>query len=271
MRFDSNRAWREASASVSGNRDVLVALAGVFLLLPSLAFSLFVPQPTPAPGMSEEQMLALMSAYYTSALPLLIPMALVQAGGTLSILTLFTDRNRPTVGQAIRRGFVGVLPYIVAQILFGMALGLAAGLLLMVGSLTGVAAIAAVSVVLALALAIWAAIRISLVAPIVVVEGQRNPIAALLRSWSLTRGNVARLGVFYALVIVAFLVIMILVMAVVGVVLALIAGGEVTRVVAAVFSSALGAALTVYLVAILAAAHRQLAGSPVDGIAATFD
>ena len=41
MKFDSNQAWKQAASQVSANRDVLIALAGVFLLLPVLAFSLF--------------------------------------------------------------------------------------------------------------------------------------------------------------------------------------------------------------------------------------
>ena len=42
MKFDSNRAWREASAAASANREVLVAVAGVFFLLPGLASVLFL-------------------------------------------------------------------------------------------------------------------------------------------------------------------------------------------------------------------------------------
>jgi hypothetical protein len=221
--------------------------------------------------MKEEQMLAMMSAYYTSALPFLLPIALLQAGGSLAVLTLFTDRNRPTVGEAIRTGFLGVLAYIAAQMILGMGLALALGVLLAIGSLTGTPAIAAIFVVAAIMLAVWIAIRTSLVAPIVAVERQRNPVAALVRSWALTRGNGGRIGVFYALVIVAFVVVMILVMAVVGIVLALVSGGEVARVVAAVVSSILGAAMTLYLVAILAAAHRQLAGPSAEAIGAAFD
>ena len=208
MKFDSNLAWRQATDSISANRHVLVPLAGVFFLLPSLAFSMFFPQPQPAAGMTEEQMLVMMSAYYTSALPFLFPVMLLQAGCMLTILTLFTDRNRPTVGEAIRAGFTGTLTYIAAQILFGLALGLGVGSLLAIGSLTGSTGITAIFVVIALMLAGWAAIRTSLVAPVVAVEKQRNPVGALLRSWVLTRGHGGRLGLFYMLVIVVFIVVL---------------------------------------------------------------
>ncbi|GAM05589.1 hypothetical protein [Novosphingobium sp. MBES04] len=42
MQFDSNLAWNEAVARVRANRDVLMALAGVFFLLPALLSSVFL-------------------------------------------------------------------------------------------------------------------------------------------------------------------------------------------------------------------------------------
>ncbi|MFD2135472.1 hypothetical protein ACFSLT_10020 [Novosphingobium resinovorum] len=41
MKFDSSRAWSQASQAVSANREVVLALAGVFFLLPQLMFSIF--------------------------------------------------------------------------------------------------------------------------------------------------------------------------------------------------------------------------------------
>lgn len=64
MKFDSNLAWKQASSSIGANREVLLALAGVFFLLPSLVFALFLPAPEPVAGQSEAQMMAGMEAYY---------------------------------------------------------------------------------------------------------------------------------------------------------------------------------------------------------------
>lgn len=271
MTFDSNRAWKEASAAIVANREVLLALAGVFFVLPSIAFSLFFPQPEPAAGATPEQALAVMREYYLAAAPYFIPIALVQMGGTLAMLTLFTDRSRPTVGEAIKQGFVAVIPYFVAQLILGMGLGLAAVLLLSLAALTGVAAIAViVGIALAVA-AIYVGIKTSLVAPVVAVEHQRNPVAALRRSWALTKGNSVRLALFYLLVAIVFILVVSIAMALVGVVLALLVGGETARIIAAVVSAVLGAVFTLYFVAILASAHRQLAGPSVAAVSATFE
>jgi hypothetical protein len=271
MKFDSNRAWKEASSSVAANREVLLALAGVFFLLPSLAFALFFPQPEPAAGMTEQQILALMRSYYASAMPFMIPMALVQAAGTLALLTLFTDRSRPTVGHAIKLGLAGLVTYFVAQLLLGLGFGVIGGVLLALGAISGSKLIIGIVIAAILAAVIHVAIRTCLSAPIVAVERERNPVAALVRSWRLTKGNSGRIGLFFLLVVIAFLVVVSIGMAVIGIVLALVAGAETARVVAAIISSALGAVMTLYLVAILAAVHRQLAGPSPETVSAPFE
>jgi hypothetical protein len=271
MKFDSNLAWKQASSAIAANREVLLALSGVFFLLPSLALSLFFPQPEPVAGQNEQQILALMGDYYVSIMPFVIPMTLVQAAGTLALLTLFTDRSRPTVGAAIRQGFAGILAYFMAQIMLGVAIGLIGGILLAIGSVTGTPALVGLAIVAVVGMAIYAAIKTSLVAPIVAVERERNPIAAIRRSWLLTKGNSARIGLFYALVVMVFFVVMAIVMALVGIVLAVVAGDEFARVAAAIVSSALGSVMTLYLVAIIATVHRQLAGPSEQAASAPFE
>src|SRR5512139_3506758 len=130
MKFDGNAAWKQACAAISANREVVLALAGVFFLLPSLAFSLFMPQPEPRAGLDEKELLALMQSYYVSAWPWLTGVLIVQGIGTLAVLTLFTDRSRPTVGAAIRLGVAGIVPMIVAQVILALALGFMGGVVL---------------------------------------------------------------------------------------------------------------------------------------------
>lgn len=271
MQFDSNRAWKEASAAVRANREALLALAGVFFLLPSLAAALLFPQPETAQGMSGEQAMAVMREYYVAAMPFLLPMMIVQAAGTLGMLALFTDRRRPTVGGAIRLGFTGLLPYVASQLLVGIGVGIAGGLLFGIGAATGVRALSVVVGALLVATVIYLAIRTSLTAPAIVVEGTRNPVTALKRSWALTSANSLRLGVFYLLLAVAFIVVITIAMAIVGLIATLLAGAATERVVSAVVSSALEAVMALYFVAVIAAVHRQLAGPSSEALSATFD
>jgi hypothetical protein len=270
MTFDSNRAWKEASAAVIANRDVLLALAGVFFLLPSLAFALLMPAPEAQPGATPQQAVAAMTAYYAAAAPFLIPMTIVQAAGTLGLLALFTDKRRPTVGEAIRLGFVGLLPYIGVQLLLGVALGLGFAVLGGIAAASGVQALVVIVIVGVVLGGGYVVVKTSLAAPIIVVEGVRNPVVALRRSWLLTKGNSVRLALFYLLLAVVSAIIVTIIMAVVGVLATLFAGGEPARVIAAILSSTLGSVMTLYFVAVIAAAHRQLAGPSADRVSETF-
>src|SRR6188768_2494145 len=40
VKFDMSEAWREAMAMITANREVLLVVAGIFFLLPSLALGL---------------------------------------------------------------------------------------------------------------------------------------------------------------------------------------------------------------------------------------
>ena len=137
MKLDSNRAWKDASRNVSRNREAILAVAGVFFLLPQLALALFFPQPEPTVGMSEQQMFEMVQAYYLATLPVLLPLVVCQALGTVTLLTLLSHAARPTVGEALRRSLPGVLTYLGAQILLGIGIGLGGGLVLSLLALSG--------------------------------------------------------------------------------------------------------------------------------------
>jgi hypothetical protein len=72
MMFDSNLAWQRASATIRANREVFMALAGAFFLLPTLALTLLFPQPAPPPGASEAALMQFAMDYYTETMPVAI-------------------------------------------------------------------------------------------------------------------------------------------------------------------------------------------------------
>jgi hypothetical protein len=270
MKFDANLAWQQASTAVSANRDVVLALAGVFYMLPSLGLALIYPPPQLADGASSEAVMNAMSSYYLDILPFVIPLLLFQAAGTLALLTLLTDRSRPTVAQAIGIGVRGIVPYVLAQVILALGIGVAGAVLIAITAAAGMAAAAALGIAAVVALAIYLGIRTSLAGPVIVVEGVRNPLTALQRSWRLTGGNTARIGLFYLLVIVAFLFVILVVTLVTGIVFSLLASVQLQTAAQAVISSLLEAVVALYFVAIIAAVHRQLAGRPAGTDSDTF-
>lgn len=259
MRFDSNRAWQEATALISANRDVLWALAGVFLVLPSFAVGVLAPPPQPPAGADRDALMALLTNYYNSAWPWLLGMAVCQVIGTLAMLALYTDRTRPTVAEALQLALRGALPVILAQILAGMAFALVAMILITIAAMTGLQVFATLIVALCLAALIYLMVRISLVAPVVMVDGERNPIAALKRSWALTRDNAGRLLLFYALLLIGFGIVILLVGGLADLLLRLVLGVELGTALGTLVSAALQAVMAIFFMAVYAATHRQLA------------
>ena len=257
--FDSSRAWAEAAAAVSANRDVLLALAGVFVVLPTFAMAILVPPPLPQTGISMQALVATMGEYYRSnALPL-IAAALIHMIGTLAMLALITDETRPTVGQTIKQGFTSTPSVIAAQLVLGMAIGAVVLLPVALGGALKSPAILVVALAAALGLAVWAWVRASLVSPAVLVDRLANPLTALKRSWQLTEGNALRLLGFFALLVIASLVIMAVAESAIRLVLALLIGASGAELGAAFVAAVLQAVMTVYFVAVTATAHRQLA------------
>ena len=261
IKFDSNLAWKDALSAVSANREVLLALAGVFFMLPSLAFTLLFPVPEPNAAMSAEQQAAMTLDFLKSAAPVILPMAIFQAAGTLSLLTLLTDQARPTVGQAIKLGFVALLPYFLAQLMFGVAFGVAGSLLLGLAAAIGSPALGSLILAIVMAALFYGVIRITLVPTAIAMEHVRNPVAAIRRSWTLTQGNTGRIALFFVMLLVALLVITVVLQMLIGTLLLVIAGADGARVGIGVVSSAVSAVITLYVVAVLASIHRQLAGT----------
>jgi len=269
--FDSNRAWNEATNMVGANRDLLLALAGVFLVLPAFAIAMLLPPPDAQQVTTIDALLATLGDYYRTNAVLLVLVALFQMIGSLTILALFTDSRRPTVGEAIRVGFRFTPTAIAAQLILGAAIGAMVLLPVLLGGATKSPGITALSLVAALGLGVWAIVRLSLVAPAVVVDRLANPLAAMQRSWRLTEGNALRLLAFFLLVVIGFVVVTLVGEGAVRLVLTLVAGDKPADIVATLVATLLQSTMSVYVVAISAACHRQLAGPSAQSMVDKFE
>lgn len=274
MTFDMSKGWSEAIAMMRGNREVLGIVAGIFFFLPGLLFSLIGPDMNAMfsgfDPEQTEQLVAAISTVYSRYWWLFALVLLAQIVGYLALLALLRDDTRPTVGQAIATGLKSLLPAFATYLLFVVGVSLALGLLFALVAATGVPALAAVAVLLAVPVVFYLAIKVSLAAPVIAIERTFNPIAVLARSWRLTKSNSGRLFAFFVLLTVAYVVIS----TVLGIVLlAIVAalGDDAGRIVGAVISGLVGAVATVVLIAVLAAVHRQLAGPSAGSMRDTFE
>lgn len=241
---------------VAANRDLLLAIAGVFYLLPGLVGAVFVPSPTMTSAMTEAQMLEVMQDYYASSLPVLLVLSLLPMVGMLTMLVVMLDAARPTVGQAIQRSLRALPSYFASQILVALGILPVSMALAIVLSLFLPDRLA---VSVALGILLYPIMRTMLVGPVVAGRSERNPVTAIRHSIRLTQGNAGRILLFIGLALFVFLVIYGLAMMFVGVVLVLMFKGEPQRLIGEGVAGVLLAIAYTYFVAMLAAIYMQLA------------
>lgn len=283
MKFDGNRAWSDAVRAVSGNREVLLVLAGVFFFLPGLAAALFLSTYQAEMATSVAAVVAapkntaalqqMMQAYGAIA-PYVIVLLLVQTLGYMAMLALLTDQRRPTVAQALAIG-ARSLPSLVGAILI-FSLGYVLASLPMGAILMGCIAVlgpqlgGAIGITIDMAVLIVVVTRLSLTLPVIVIDGLHRPIAALQRSWQVTGGNTPRLLAFYMMLAIAYIVITIALSGLLSLLSAAMGAGQGFQLVSGGISGVIGAATSIVLTAILAAVHRQLGGRSHGAISETF-
>ena len=264
MKLDMGAAWNTATALIGRNRSVVLIVAGVFFLLPYLASTLLFPQAMTPDQVNPEDFeaigAAMMQAYADYWWVILI-IFVTQGIGTLALLVLLTDRAKPTVGDAIKRGAIGFPTYLAANLIFVLAIGVILGLSV---------AILPFLVLLAIPVMFYAMVKFSLVMPAIAIDGIRNPFKAIARSWTLTKGNSFRLFIFYALLVIALMVVSLLVTMVLAVIFAAI-GGQVETIGNGLVASVINAIFVVLFLGVLAGIHRQLAGDRPEELSEVFD
>jgi len=262
-KLDMGRAWNEAVALISANRDMVLIVAGVFFLLPNLMLSLLAPGAAQPPTMPDgaqpdmERVMAEMSAWIGDVWWMYAAIAALQAVGSLALLSLLTDRARPTVGEAIGFGVRSFPTYFATQMIISIAFGLAGGVAIVLSQAVPLAGI--LVLILVIVFAIYAMIKLSLISPVIAIEKELNPLAAMKRSWRLTKGNSLLILAFFLLLGVAFVVISL----VVGLVLAAfgLLGEDVGLIVGGIGNGVVSMAMVTVIIAALAGVHRQMAGT----------
>lgn len=272
MKLDMGAAWNGAMAMLGANRTVVLVVAGVFFFLPYLALALLLPQALQpqAEAADPTAALAILGDIYATYWWAFLLLSIAQGIGLLALLALLTDRSRPTVGEALQWGAKGFLPYIAAQLLLALGLGIVIGLPIAGAAMSGLPLVTFLVGLIGVVFMVYAMIKFSLVAQVIAIDRILNPVAALKRSWLLTKGNSVRLLGFYFLLLLAIGVTSLIVTMIFGVVFAAL-GGQAELVGNGVVSSAINAVFVVIFMAVLAAVHRQLAGPSAEAVQEVFE
>ena len=261
-RFDSMKIWEEAVKALLANREVLLAVLGVFSILPNFALQMLAPVPEPVSGQMPEQLLTKLGQYFDANwLPVVAVMA-VQFFGMLVTLALLADPARPTVSEAIRKS-ARAAPTFLAALALALAGSFLTGLIpvVLIG-LTGSLSLTQVAAVMGTVVILYMLIRFAFAGPAVLLDGQRNPVLALRHSFAATRGIGWQLLMFILLIFLAFRIVGWLISAAAVLVTTLIAGAAGAALVGALIACFIQAALLACFVAAIAASYRQVGKLP---------
>lgn len=272
MKFDMGHAWSQAMAMVSANKDLLLIIAGIFIFLPTLAMAIFIPEMSQmgAADMDPDDPMAAVTAMYAENWPIMVILSLFQAIGTLALFALFAER-RPTVGEALKTGLLSLIPYFVAYILFFLVVAIVLVTPIALLGANGATAIAAVLGFVAFVAFLYLIVKVSLLAPVIVIDRILNPIKAIIRSWKLTKGNSLRLFLFFVLLVIALIVVAMVVGLIATLIGGLLGGGTVAALVTGSINGVLGAVWTVIFIAVISSVHRQLSGPSAGAVRETFE
>jgi hypothetical protein len=269
--LNTSTIWEEAVSSIKGNRDLLAALSGALITLPVLAILLLTPIPIHESSELPEAYVQRLGSYTGLYWPAWLGIVLVELFGSLAILSLLADPQRPTVGTALKRAlkslptmFVGTLLAIIAAMMFVVLVGVIAGI-------TGSALLVQIAIVPALVGMLFIFARLSLLGPVVQLEGLLNPVAALKRSALLTKGAGWQILIFLTLLILAVRLVCWLVSAAFVIVASLLAGPSASQFTAGLLDAIAQAILATVFVAAVAGLWRQLAGPSVQSTVDKFE
>lgn len=247
MNFSYTDVWEDTLRLLRRHGALLAAIAGVFVFLPALAMTLFLPPPEPA-SPDPSQMMRVLLDCYRAAAPWFLVQSIVSLVGTAAMLRLVFAREG-SVGEALVFGLL-LLP-------FYFLLSLLSAIIVSVGFL------------LLIVPGLYLIGRIAPAPAVMVAEQRRNPIDALTRSFAITKGKGwAVFGMIFVVGIVGAIVTGVA-DTLVGIIFNLAAGRELGKMLAGVVAAALSAAFATVLLMLYAAIYRALTGA-ADRVARTF-
>lgn len=239
MKFSYDRAWADIVAMARAHVEILLVLAGVFLLLPDFARAIFVP--SPKIESFDWAAIETLNIYFRENGLALFLLGLPTLLGSAAILSMLLDPRKPTVGAALKVALVMLPSLVVLSWLTQFAI--LGGLFLLI--VPGIYLLGRLAVAQAAAMA----------------ERQMNPLKAIARSFELTRGNGWRVAGISLLFAIVAAITARAIGAIIGIILSLIVPSAALVQVTALLSATLGAVTLLLMLLLAAAIYRQLVPS----------
>jgi hypothetical protein len=239
-KLDFTAAWNDALALLKGNLEVVLPVIGVLLLLPAIIVGYMVPEPVIDPAAADSGMAQLLQ-YYNDLAPWLLMTTITSVIAYATIYALVFNQSRPTVAEAFTIALSFFLPMLIANIIIMIAMTVGLIFLIVPG--------------------IYLLIKFSLTGPSMVAENIKNPIAALSRSWALTKGNSLYIFAFFIIVGVVGGIAYYISAMIFSAIFAMVLPASAAALLSLIVKSILGAILSAVFLFIGIAIYRQLSAS----------
>lgn len=237
-KFTQNEVWADTLRLTRAHWPALIAIAGVFVFLPTLLVNHFFPQGEPPQGADLQAMIQFALDYYRQNALWVVLQSFVVMTGTAAMLRLVFARGG-TVGGALVYAILLLPVYSILIVLMNLAVGAGLVLLIVPG------------------LYLWG--RLLPAGPAMVAEDRRNPIDALQRGFALSKGHGWLAVGLYLLVAIPGAILMLVLSQLGGIAFILAAGQQLGTLLATILLCALQALLTALLTMLTAALYRALA------------
>ena len=243
-KFTQNAVWADTLRLTRTHWAALIAIAGVFIFLPTLLVNHFFPMADPPEGVDLQIYVQFVLDYYSrNALPVVLQSFVVMTGSAAMLRLAFARGG--TVGAALLFAIALLPVYSVLIVLMNLAVGAGFMLLLVPG------------------LYLWG--RLLPASPAMVAEERRNPIDALGRGWALSEGHGWLIISLYLLVAIPAGILMLAISLVTGILFKLAAGQELGALLGMIVLCAMQAVAASLLTMLSAAIYRALAPAKPGG------
>lgn len=240
MKLNYMQCWNGALEILRDHKEAILAIAGVFVFLPTLLMAQFVGQPALTGTEDLAAITAAYSAFFSeNSLAIIASNLLLSFGGFVIFFTIAPSHSG-TVADDLSKALRLFLIFLLANILTGLAT-FAGFLLLIIPGL-------------------YIGCRLILVPMIIADQGEKNPVEVLKKSWDSTKDNGFSILLLILMIAIIAAITVGVIQMIVGVITGLATSGAGWPFIENLVAAIGGAATQVLFTVIIASIYYQLTG-----------
>ncbi len=244
MKLNYMQCWNGAMAQLGAHKEAILAIAGVFVFLPTLLFAQYVTPPVFTGDEDMDSIVAIYSAYFNeNTFSIMASNLMISFGGLAIYFALAPSRNS-TVAEDLIAALKIFVFYLIANLLSALV------------SLPGF--------LLFIIPGFYLMSRFIVIPVVIADEGERNPIELLKRSWSLTQNNGFSIMLFIVIIWIVGTITIGVIEAVTGVIAGLATGGTGWPFVQNLVAAIAGTVFQLILIAVIVSIYIELTGRKTE-------